>query len=346
MTTQPFRIALSPEDNRAVFPLVAGIAEEFETIEDVELLRRSRQLAGRLPDHLTRSLEDFRLREPSAICLVSGLNVDEESIGPTPSHWRDSQYRSPAFHHEIFFLLCASCLGDVFGWSTQQDGRIMHDVLPIKGHEHIEIGSNSLQHLSWHTEDAFHPCRGDYVSLMCLKNPDAVATMVCDAGDIPWTSLDVEALFEASFTQMPDNSHQPDGGLTSTGNPTIDDLRERSFNLIQSWNDYPVKRPVLFGDQSHPYMALDPYHMQTEGWSPRSLQAFDSLCREIESSMQYLRLEPGDLAFIDNFRAVHGRESFKARYDGTDRWLKRLNITRNLRGSRAWRSAPNDRIIY
>ncbi len=34
--------------------------------------------------------------------------------------------------------------------ATQQDGRIMHDVLPIKGHEHYELGSNSLQHLSWH----------------------------------------------------------------------------------------------------------------------------------------------------------------------------------------------------
>ena len=30
----------------------------------------------------------------------------------------------------------------------------------------------------------------------------------------------------------------------------------------------------------------------------------------------------------------------------TDRWLKRLNITRNLRGSRAWRPAADNRIIY
>lgn len=344
--TPAFRISLSPADNRAVSPLLARLVDDFDTIEDTELLRRSSQLAGGLPDHLIRSLEDFRLREPSAICLVSGLVIDEELIGPTPEHWRNSQFQSAVFPQEIFFLLCASILGDVFGWATQQDGRIMHDVLPIRGHENIEIGSNSLQHLSWHTEDAFHPCRGDYVSLMCLKNPDGVATMVCDAGDIPWSSLDVEALFEESFTQTPDNSHQPSNASASTGDPIIDALRARSFSLIQSWNDHPVERPVLYGDPSRPYMALDPYHMQTEGWSPRSLRAFDELCREIESSLQRLCLEPGDIAFIDNFRAVHGRESFKARYDGTDRWLKRLNITRNLRGSRAWRPAPDDRIIY
>jgi hypothetical protein len=58
------------------------------------------------------------------------------------------------------------------------------------------------------------------------------------------------------------------------------------------------------------------------------------------------RAIPGYVAFIDNYRAAHGRKSFRARYDGTDRWLKQLNITRNLRGSRAWRPAAGNRIIY
>jgi len=277
---------------------------------------------------------------------VSGLTMTEDVLGPTPPHWRDSQWGSPAFAQEIFFLLCASALGDVFGWATQQDGRIMHDVLPIKGHEHYELGSNSLQHLSWHTEDSFHPCRGDYVALMCLKNPDLVETMVCDAADLDWSTLDVEALFEPEFTQMPDNSHKPQNTGQSTGDPTIDRLRARSFELIESWNVNPVKRPVLFGDRQAPYLALDPYHMRMDGWPDRSLRAFQGLCDQIETHMQDVSLRPGDTVFIDNFRAVHGRKSFQARYDGSDRWLKRLNITRNLRGSRAWRRDADDLIIY
>jgi L-asparagine oxygenase len=59
--------------------------------------------------------------------------------------------------------------------------------------------------------------------------------------------------------------------------------------------------------------------------------------------MKDVRLQPGDVAFIDNYRAAHGRKSFRARCDGTDRWLKQLNITRNLRGSRAWRPAAGHR---
>jgi Fe(II)/alpha-ketoglutarate-dependent arginine beta-hydroxylase len=325
--------------------MLTDLTRAYQSIEDTELIRRAPVLARSLPPRLLEFLAEFRLDEPSALCLVSGLEIDQEHLGSTPTHWRDSQYGSRAFEQEIFFLLCASALGDVFGWATQQDGRIMHDVLPIKGHEYEEIGSNSLQHLSWHTEDAFHPCRGDYVALMCLRNPDGVDTIVCDAADLDWSQVDVETLFEPRFTQMPDNSHQPDRSQP-TGDPVVDRLRERSFALIQSWNDEPVSRPVLFGDRDDPYLALDPYHMKTDGWSPQALRAFQGLCDQIEANMRLVDLRPGDCMFIDNFRAVHGRSSFQPRYDGSDRWLKRLNITRNLRGSRAWRRAPGDRIIY
>ncbi|MER6006244.1 arginine beta-hydroxylase, Fe(II)/alpha-ketoglutarate-dependent [Nonomuraea angiospora] len=340
------RLTLTPEDNAELSPMIAEIAKAYDTVENPELIRRAPVLARSLPVHVLEFLEEYRIGEPSALCVISGLDVDEAQLGHTPEHWRDSQYDSPAFPQEVFFLLCGSVLGDVFGWATQQDGRIMHDVLPIKGHEHYEIGSNSLQHLSWHTEDAFHPCRGDYVALMCLKNPDAVETMVCDAADLDWPAIDVETLFAAEFTQMPDNSHLPQNATESTGDPTIDRLRARSFALIQSWNDDPVRRPVLFGDRAQPYMALDPYHMKTEGWSEASLHAFQGLCDQIEANMKDVSLRPGDCVFIDNFRAVHGRKSFRPRYDGSDRWLKRLNITRNLRGSRAWRPAADNRIIY
>jgi Fe(II)/alpha-ketoglutarate-dependent arginine beta-hydroxylase len=339
-------LTLTEEDNAAIFPVVTEVAKAYHTIEDPELIRRAPVLARSLPAHLLEFLEEYRIGEPSALCLVSGLHVDEERLGLTPAHWRDSQHASPAYVLEIFFLLCASALGDVFGWATQQDGRIMHDVLPIKGHEHYELGSNSLQHLSWHTEDAFHPCRGDYVALMCLKNPDLAETMVCDATDLDWSALDTEALFEPAFTQMPDNSHQPQNTGQTTGDPVVDRLRARSFELIRSWDDNPVRRPVLFGDRQDPYLTLDPYHMKTDGWSERSLRAFQGLCDQIEARITDVSLRPGDCMFIDNFRAVHGRRSFRPRYDGTDRWLKRLNITRNLRGSRAWRRSAADRIIY
>ena len=52
----------------------------------------------------------------------------------------------------------------------------MHDLVPIKGHEAEQLGSGSTHELVWHTEEAFHPFRADYLALMCLRNNDAVAT--------------------------------------------------------------------------------------------------------------------------------------------------------------------------
>lgn len=341
------QIDLTPADNAVLAPRLAELAASCATIEDPALTRRAAALGHAvLPRHVLDGLEEFRSAEPSALCRVSGLAVDDARLSDTPAHWRNSQYDSPSLPQEVFFLLCAAVLGDVFGWATQQDGRIMHDVLPIKGHEHYEIGSNSLQHLSWHTEDAFHPCRGDYVALMCLRNPDKVETMVATTADIDWADIDVSALFESVFTQMPDNSHRPDPAAGSTGDPALDRLRLRSFELIESWNAEPVRRPILSGDARDPYMALDPYHMKTEGWPAHCLRAYEALCTQIESGMRGVALAPGDIVFIDNFRAVHGRRSFRPRYDGTDRWLKRLNVTRNLRGSRAWRATAAERVIY
>ncbi|NBT21304.1 MAG: hypothetical protein EBT17_04190, partial [Actinobacteria bacterium] len=45
---------------------------------------------------------------------------------------------------------------------------------------------------------------------------------------------------------------------------------------------------------------------------------------------QTVVLGDGDLLVIDNDRAVHGRTPFVPRYDGTDRWLKRALVVREL----------------
>jgi alpha-ketoglutarate-dependent taurine dioxygenase len=71
----------------------------------------------------------------------------------------------------------------------------------------------------------------------------------------------------------------------------------------------------------------------------------DYLIRAIDESLTGVALRPGECLFIDNYRAVHGRSSFQARFDGTDRWLKRINIARDLRKSRAVREAPASRVM-
>ncbi len=78
---------------------------------------------------------------------------------------------------------------------------------------------------------------------------------------------------------------------------------------------------------------------------PRAQRAFAALVPALDARLVDIVLEPGDICFIDNRRAVHGRRAFKARYDGGDRWFKRMNVTRDLRRSRAARSGATSQVI-
>ena len=69
------------------------------------------------------------------------------------------------------------------------------------------------------------------------------------------------------------------------------------------------------------------------------------MAKSVDDNIQEVPLQPGDCIFIDNYRVVHGRNAFKARYDGTDRWLKRINLTRDLRKSQGSRGGCEMRVI-
>src|SRR5262249_59246169 len=141
-----------------------------------DALRRVTVLAHELPTRIRLSLNAFRLEQMSGVLCISGYVVEQERLGPTPAHWRARPEPSPSHREELLLLLYSSLLGDPFGWASQQDGRLIHDVLPIRGHEHEQLGSSSENVLTWHTEDAFHPLRGDFLSFACLRNPTAGAT--------------------------------------------------------------------------------------------------------------------------------------------------------------------------
>jgi alpha-ketoglutarate-dependent taurine dioxygenase len=75
-------------------------------------------------------------------------------------------------------------------------------------------------------------------------------------------------------------------------------------------------------------------------------QALERLIEEININLSDVVMQPGEFLFIDNCKAVHGRKPFKARYDGADRWLKRINVARDLRKSRSARANCNSRIVW
>jgi len=312
------RLELADEEVETIRPLVKEVASHHGSVEEADFLNSASTYAQELPRRLRAFLNAFRLAEPSGVCVISGYPVDDSKIGKTPTHWRKRPDGSSTMEEEVFLNLCGALLGDAIAWAHQRDGLICQDLVPIEGHKEEMLGSGSELELVWHTEDARYSYRGDYIGLMCLRNPDAVPTTFASIDEVRLDPDRVKVLFEPRFVFRPDPSH-----------PT-DTERETA--------------PVLFGDPRSPYVRFDPYSMDPPE-TEEARSAMDYLIRAIDENLTGVALMPGECLFIDNHKTVHGRSSFKARFDGTDRWLKRINIARDLRRSRRVRKAPASRVI-
>lgn len=338
-------IVLTDEELTDIRELVEEAGQICRDIEAPGFLDSATTFAQELPRRLRSELNAFRLNESHGACIIRGFRVDDTAIGPTPGHWKD---RNPArtLSEDLYFMLCGCLLGDPIGWATQQDGRIMHDILPIRENEYEQLGSGSKELLTWHTEDAFHPLRTDYLGLFCLRNPDGVETTYASVLGLEIPEGLRRVLSEDLFPIRPDRSHLPQNRGSAAADPDAMALLERSYEWIQQLDDDPERVAVLFGDVQDPYLRLDPYFMNPEVLSADARHAVESLERMIDAQLSGIAASPGDVVLIDNYKSVHGRRSFQARYDGTDRWLKRLNIARDLRRSRAHRLSAGARVMY
>jgi len=336
------RLQLTAEEAGEMRALACGLAGVYRSTEDPALFHDATVHAHGLPRRVRSALNDFRLDEPSsALLVVSGYPVDDDAIGDTLAHWKLRPERPSTFAEEILLILLGALLGDCIGWATQQDGRVVHDILPIRGMEHEQLGSGSEEPLWWHTEDAFHPYRGDYLAMLCLRNPDLVPTTFAPLGGIELDPEHRRLLFEPHYTIRPDNSHRPQ----NVAEPSrIQGELAASYGQIERMAEAPEKVAIFHGDPRAPYLRIDPYFMDPAD-GPAAQAALDALIAQVEGRLQEVVLAAGDFCFIDNFQGVHGRKPFKARYDGKDRWLKRINIARDLRKSRQGRPSPAGRVI-
>lgn len=337
---------ISNEEVVSIRALLSEVMYRYTSAQDYNFVRDAAVYAHELPRPIRTFLNDYKLLEPApGVCLISGYPVDDLKIGPTPAHWESKPEISPALEEEILLVLLGSILGEVIGWATQQNGYIVHEVLPIKEFEDLQINFSSKQYITWHTEDAFHPHRGDYLVLMCLRNTDHVATTFASTDMLKLDRDSIKILFEPHFMIHPDESHserhKPKKQKQGDG---FDISLDSAYEVINQSHNMPEKVPVLFGDPQAPYMRLDPYVMDPPD-NDDAQRAFNHLTSAIDASLSEVVLKPGDILFIDNYRTVHGRNPFQARYDGTDRWLKRINVARDLRKSRSCRSSCISRVI-
>lgn len=330
------RVELADSERADIGALLDDLSKVYGRADDEEFVERSPVIAHDLPKRIRLTLNAFRLGKMAGSLRISGHEIDQERLGRTPGHWRERPTPSPALREELLLVLYASLLGDPFGWVTQQDGHLIHDVLPIKGHEYEQLGSSSDELLTWHTEDAFHALRGDFLLFACLRNPYAAATTIGSVDDLNLSDEVRRVLSDRRFYILPDESHRPHNNSTQG---VVD------FSGIETMRSDPDPIEVLFGHADEPYIRADPYFMVVPEDDHEAGEALNQLVKEMDGQMADVDFAEGDYIFLDNYRVVHGRRPFAARYDGNDRWLKRINVALDLRKSRGARESVSARAI-
>lgn len=297
-----------------------------DTVADI--LHHDAPLVARsLPLRLQQFLFDFKYKETAGACVIGGWPVDDAAAGPTPMYWTLEPGPSPVLDHEVYLALLASLLGDVFSWSTVQNGRYVQDLLPVPGQEHEQSAGSSSSLLELHSEDAFSTLRCDYLGLMCMRNDDLIGTSYASLDGLVLSAEHRRVLGEPRFLVRPDDEHIKRAAARGETPPPA------------------MNTPVLFGSEDSPYLVVDECYMETDPDDTEAAEALTALVDQLKAQQTELTLAPGEAAFIDNYRAVHGRKPFRARYDGRDRWLKRVSVTRDLRRSRAARAGLSSYVI-
>jgi Fe(II)/alpha-ketoglutarate-dependent arginine beta-hydroxylase len=298
--------------------LIAEVGED-----DDALVLAAKVSAAELPTALRAFFAQVIEAESTDVILVRRGAADDRSLGPTPSEWSTgatTPAAPAARREEVVLMLLASLVGDVFGWETQQSGRIVHDIIPIRGMQLSLTSAGSTASLPMHTEDSFHPARADYVGLGCLRNDRHVRTTVSRPAFGQLTEEELSILTAPRFALQVDDPH----------------TRQ---------DDETTYAAVLSGPYDDLSMCVDTDCTIVAAGDRAAEHALARLCHLIAEATQAIVLEPGDICFLNNHRVVHGRSAFEARFDGTDRWLKRVNITRHLRKSRPFRARSDSRVV-
>jgi alpha-ketoglutarate-dependent taurine dioxygenase len=92
-------------------------------------------------------------------------------------------------------------------------------------------------------------------------------------------------------------------------------------------------------------LRIDPAYMSAVTEDSDAARALAEVSALIGGALTEVSIRPGEVLLLDNYRAVHGRRPFEARYDGRDRWLKRVNVTRDMRRQRSAGAEPTGVLV-
>jgi len=230
-------------------------------------------------------------------------------IGQIPSTPAQPYFDSPLLDTAKNTLLSyAELLGHPISFIQEQNGALIQNILPVHKTEYDQISTSSKVNLALHTETAFHPYKPDYVMLLCLRGDPSAVTTYANVEDII-KLLDKEMIIYlqdyAYVTGIDQSFRSPNKKYKEVTLSILKKIKEDEYNFVF---DQDLMRPKNI----------------------LASMALDKLGEAISKCIKEVVLQTGDLLVIDNNKTIHGRKPFQPRYDGTDRWVQRMLVSKKL----------------
>ena len=300
---------LSSAEKASIFTTIRSDVPLYTPSLYPEFIARCRDAADTLPAPVYRWRD---MVTAQSVGLLRNLPIDDVlPETPTVNYAADNL----SLLADTIVATMASLFGTLYTIDGKGMGRHIHNMFPVLGDEHTQLASSSKTALEWHTEEAFHPARPDWLALFCVRSDFQATTRVARARDL---HLDLEVV---RILRQPIFQLEIDETYTKMSTSKV------------------VVSSVLVGPEENPEIVFDPAYTVFENDAQSS--AVRAVATAATNVCHCITLLPGDLLVLDNRRVLHARSSFVPRMDGTDRWLKRAFIlTRS-----EWTSKLRDGLI-
>lgn len=324
MTTTFESPVIDFSDHRA---LLADLRRELPAVPRPDLpgyFDAALEASRRLPADIRARLEAFRDNgNHDGYLLLTGLPV-EEDLPTTPVSTPAPQDR-PLIAAEAWLAMVGRVLGLPTGYRELRSGSLYHDVYPSPGAHHLSSETSETQ-LEFHTEMAYHLHQPQYVMLACSRadHDRQAATLVASVRKA-----------------LPLVSAEHRRQLLTEPVPCYLDVAFRGDDPEQKRGPASLLY-VLHGDPDDPMLGYDRELLAPE--TPEATAAVQALSDALDQVTEPIKLTPGDLVIIDNYRTTHARTPFSPRWDGKDRWLHRLYI--RVPERMAGTGAPGDVVTF
>jgi L-asparagine oxygenase len=282
-------------------------------------------ILDKIPLRIRQVLTEFKNNgSPTGFLLIRKIPISEDlDLTPPNNTYHIGENTILA---KIQGLLL-SFMGEMISYEAEGCGCLYQDVVPTKSMENEQTSLGSNKELEIHTEQAFSKLRPDLLSLACLRSNPEARTYI----------LPVKTINNNINPEEFEMLREP---LWKTG-------VDLSFKLHgEEFLEGDIRGPMAILQKSivDPFLVFDQDLMT--GITESSQQMIQKIIDIYYEHRIFHVLQPGDIIFIDNNRAVHGRSPFMPKYDGFDRFLIRCFGTFDYEKSQYSRNGRMVRAIY